>query len=1152
MRLQTLELIRYGKFTEQTLHFPKADCDFHLIVGANEAGKSTLRRAVSELLFGMPLRSEMDFLHPLADLRLGAVIQSDVGGLAFHRSRGRKSLRRPDDEALVDATLVEHLGLTSETMFKRMFCLDLTELLAGGKSILDASDDVGQLLFQSASGLSSLGKVRDALGKEADLLFAPRRSGERAFYQALEQLDTAKHTLRSATVKTSQWTAAMDRVEALQTSQKEASAQYQALSGERQKLERVRRIAPSVAQLRDVQARLEMLAEVVEFPQDAAPRLAEAEEALAVQAVIFNLHRESLASLQTQLAGLLSDEAVLQHAAAAEAFVARSHACVEHRQKIARAEHELQILLRDAASLAVQLGWSTDEVTLRERVPGALALKTLESVLEDRGALLQAQQSALLNHVRAEAALSRLQAQAGAPELASVPLSPALPAALQDAQALQTSHARQRKLSAELAQVEALRESALAALSTWSLTLTSLAALPAPAEEQVSMLKAERAGLINAVETARQQRAQALEQDRQSALALEQFAASHGVVTLDEVQQARTARDAMWGQIKQEEIPLPSGAPKLDQAIAEADRLVDSQRDHAEDSARLLNLRQTQLRDAAAVAAREEQLVEAQQALEAFEARWTQQAQTMGLPGMPLLDLSAWLVRRQAALDAAAAVQAKAAELATEQADEAAAMTTLLLAMQTSGAADLDGESLAALCQRAVALIRTRQAAEVAAGQRATQLAEAQTELTHQALAVRASETALGQWQARWDGAVKAAALAGDWLTPDSARHAIEVVEQVLGLMAQADDLRQRQIEVMQNELAEFEAAAEVLEHALGRSDADAFAWAQALTQRLQAARELQQARSRLSGEILNSETQVRAAEAALATTRAALQSLYSLAESEDHAMLRTRIADSDRRRALDTELQQYRQAILNAGDGLSLDDLLISCDSVASETLKPRLEEMDGQLSALVERQTRLATELAQAQAELDKAQGGADAAQAESKRLESLAQLGDAAERYMTVATAHRLLRWAIDRYRERKQGPLLQQASELFSRLTLGGFARLSPDFEVTPPRLIAVRASGERVGIDGLSEGTRDQLFLALRLAALEMQIENDRPLPFIADDLFVNFHDSRSRAGLAALGQLARKTQVIFLTHHDHLVDVARECVGSEINVIHLG
>jgi uncharacterized protein YhaN len=36
-----------------------------------------------------------------------------------------------------------------------------------------------------------------------------------------------------------------------------------------------------------------------------------------------------------------------------------------------------------------------------------------------------------------------------------------------------------------------------------------------------------------------------------------------------------------------------------------------------------------------------------------------------------------------------------------------------------------------------------------------------------------------------------------------------------------------------------------------------------------------------------------------------------------------------------------------------------------------------------------------------------------------------------------------------------------------------------------------------------------------------------------------------------LGELSRRTQVIFLTHHEHLVDVAREAVGPAINVVRL-
>lgn len=46
------------------------------------------------------------------------------------------------------------------------------------------------------------------------------------------------------------------------------------------------------------------------------------------------------------------------------------------------------------------------------------------------------------------------------------------------------------------------------------------------------------------------------------------------------------------------------------------------------------------------------------------------------------------------------------------------------------------------------------------------------------------------------------------------------------------------------------------------------------------------------------------------------------------------------------------------------------------------------------------------------------------------------------------------------------------------------------------------------------------------------------MPFLADDLFINYDDDRSRAGFEGLGELAWHTQVIFFTHHEHLMDFA--------------
>ncbi|BDI05768.1 ATP-binding protein [Sphaerotilus microaerophilus] len=1179
MRLQTLELIRYGRFTDEKLVFPHSDCDFHLVVGPNEAGKSTLRRAVSELLFGMPLRSDMDFRHPLAELRLGAVIESAASTLAFHRARGRKPLRRPDDSVLADAALTEHLGGTTAGLFERMFCLDLAGLLKGGHSILDASDDVGQLLFQSAAGLSSLGALRDALAAEADSLYAPRKSGSRAFYAALDPYEAARQTLRGATVNTRAWSAAQGEVERLDAAYGEAGGRYRALSAQRQRLERIRRIAPRVAQLHDLQAQLAELAQVPLFPTEAAQRLADGEVTLATQTARLELLRQAEQALQVQRAALTVDAAVLAQAGAVEALAAQGQACSHHPRDIGRREEEVSTRLRDAAALAAQLGWPADEAALRARLPSPLALRALATLMQQRGALLQVRQSAEEGLQRTRTALERLQGQPGLqPQAGSAPVAAAsivadLAAALQEAQPLKAGAARQRALDTAMAQAGVQLDAALVALGAWRREPAALAALSLPSEERLTVLKAERARLMADADAARRQLTQAQEQARRSALALAQFtAATAQVVTLDDVQQARSARDQVWGGIKRQPADLAERAPELDHAIERADALVDRQRDQVDQSARLAGLRQDSARDEAAAAAARQQSDEAGRRLVDFDARWAEQAGAAGLPRMALLDLSGWLVHRRAALDAAATLDARRMEQVAQKQAEAQVTAALQQALRAcvgelpgasaaTGASGTTGTtgtlSLAALCSRAEQWLAAQQAERAQAEARAMQITQAQAELDHQAQRLHRGSAEVAQWEMRWQEAVKAASLEGPWMTPEAAADAVEQVDRVRELLAQADELRVQRIQTMRRDLADFDQAAQALRQTLGAPDeaghggTDPFAWARSLQERLRRAQEAKRESERLQAELQEHASALRSAETALAATHAALGPLYTLAQTPDPARLRTHIAASDRRRRLEAEAQQQRQAIVEAGDGLALDALLTEHAAAEPQALKADIEALDAQLGAEVEQQTRLAGELAQARAALARIHGGSEAAVAESKRLEALAQLGDTAERYLHVATGHRLLRWAVDRYRERRQGPLLQRASTLFAQLTLGRFARLTPDFEVTPPRLIALRPDGERVHIDGLSEGTRDQLFLALRLAALELHIASDRSLPFIADDLFVNFHDSRSRAGLAALGELARRTQVIFLTHHEHLVDVARECVGREINVVTL-
>ncbi len=1202
MRLQSLELIRYGRFTDRSLNFPPSHCDFHLIVGPNEAGKSTLRRAVAELLFGMPLRSEMDFVHPLAELRLGAVIESaGVAPLAFHRARGRKSLRRPDDSPLPDTALADHLGSSSQGLFERMFCLDLPGLLQGGQSILDASDDMGQLLFQSAAGLADLGRLRDALAQEADGLYAPRRSEKRAFYLALDQVEAARRTLRECTVNTRVWSAAVAEVERLEAAAAQADGRWRQLATQRQQLERLRRIAPRVAQWQELQEQLAALGPTLPLPADAAQRLAEAEVALATQAATLQLQRRSAAQLQQQLQALTPDDAVLAQAAAVKALAEQGQACAHHLRDIGRREDEVQQHLREAAALAAQLGWPGEEAALRERLPSPLMLKALSGLMQQRGALLQAQESAERALARTQNDLARLETAAAGPghtqhtkhtdqtgqtgqtgqaeAAAPSPLDSRardLQTALRQAQPLLAA-AHLRSLETAAAQASDQLDQALAALGPWRQEVVQLAGLSLPSEERLSALKAEHATAQAACATALQQQALAQEQARRAALALAQFGAAQQVVTPQEVFQARRARNTLWQGIREQPQTLDEAAPRLDQAIEQADTLVDRLRDQADQAARLIGLRQAAEREEAAALAATRQADEAARRCALLDSTWADQAASIGLPGMPLLDLSGWLGLRRNALQAGATLDQLRRELAARQQAETQAAAALAQALRAFGPALPDpddsggaGAALAALCSRAEQLLAEHQTRCAQAAARAEELARAHQDQAQQALQLQHCCAAVAQWQQRWQAALAAAslqtqALPAEVMTPDLAQAAVERVEQLRERLGQVDELRVQRIHTMQRDLADFDRAASQLRCSLAPASAggpndehqspadtpDSHAWAAAMLERLQRARDVHKEQQRL----LNAQRETLAAlqrcEAALAASQAAVAPLYTLAQTAEPATLRERIAASDQQRRLQAQLQPQRQALLEAGDGASFEALLAEHGAAATQDLKAQLELLDGQLEAVAEERRRLAVELNRAQAERDHIHGGDAAAQAESKRLEALSQLGDVAERYLQVATGHRLLRWAVDRYRERRQGPLLQRASALFAQLTLGGFARLAPDFEHDPPRLEAVRASGERVGIHGLSEGTRDQLFLALRLAALELHIAADRPLPFIADDLFVNFHDQRSRAGLTVLGELARKTQVIFLTHHEHLVEVARECIGPTINVLTL-
>ncbi|HEM7805278.1 ATP-binding protein [Burkholderia cenocepacia] len=1149
MRISQLDLIKYGKFTDETLRFPSASEDFHVIVGPNEAGKSTIRTAVSELLFGMKLQTPLDFLHSTPELRIGGVLESGAGELAFHRARGRSSLRTPADDKLPDDYLAAILDGATREFFEQMFGLDHGRLVDGGRSILDASDKLGQVLFESAAGVGSLGPVREELDARALELWAPRRSGS-AFALAETAFNEAVAELKAVQVRTRDWVDRKDAREAVEQQIEQARAEQRRLEALRSKLERVRRLAPYLKELTVKDAALAELGAVVELPPTAYADLLKAQGDLAAEQKVLEERRADLLAKRQARDAIAADADTLALEADIEALDRLRGACMNHAQDLLLLGADVERHLSAALSAAAQLGWPTDEASLRAALPTALSLQTVANLLREHGALHQALAGARESLDERTRELAQVREQQA--RLSTVDVPQALRAALADAQGFRNSGPREQALAHDIAAAERTLTGALDALGQWRMPVETLRALDVPSAARLGALLKEDSERASAAAAARDARDGALEELERLVLQEKHFAENHKVVTTADVLAARARRDGAWGEIRSGAVDLATGAPAVDAAIRLADELVDAQLGATQAAATLQSLRQQVESARAGVTRRQAALNERERELTAHRDAWAALATTAAVPGMPLAAMGDWLAKRDAVFAAQAELDRQRREFDAMRAARAsaeAALRAALLPVSRGGEAD----GLAALVAVAETFV---QSAEKAAAQKDSlddRAREAERGCATAQLRADHAQTAYDAWQAQWRDALADAKLSASATTLAAAEGALGLANTVTAELADADAPRNR-IAAIRAELNALEAGARRLAEALAPEWLASGDWpdvARRLTMRLAAAREIARAIDRADEAVRQADGKVADAAAAVAGADARIQPLLQRAGVASIDAALPLAERSDRQRQLRQAVDAAHEALVRDGDGLSRSavEAEVAEQDIADvpahlEAVKQSLDDVGKRLNALSQQQVVAD----QAFGAID---GQANAAVAESKRQEALAAMGDAAEQYLEAATASRLLKWATDRYRDQKQGPMLRRAGEIFAGLTLGEFAKLTVDTERTPPALYARRTKGTSVEVAGLSEGTRDQLFLALRIAALELQLGSRTALPFVADDLFINFDDARAKAGLDALRDLSTRTQVLFLTHHDHLLPLVRDVFGARVNVVEL-
>lgn len=1069
MRYETVELVRYGRYAGRRLEFPRRDCDFHLVLGGNEAGKSTLRQAFHDLLFGIPMNTPMAFLHQGADLELKAVVSGERGELAFGRRRKRNAgLVDARGEPLAPEVLLRWLGEVGPAFYERMFGLDHRRLEHGARAMLEAADNVDSVLFQAAAGVSALNGVLERLRAEADALWGPRRSRERAWYVAAGRLDDALSDLKASTVRPSRWHELQRECSRLEEAFARAESAHRELLHRKRELERLRRSAPLLAQIR----RYEVL--LAGHESDGGDDLSQ----------VLALQKEIQAADETRAL------------------------MIEYRRGIADLAARMDLLGGQLADIFRQLGRPAPQLHVGQQsgleagLPARPLLRRIAQLLQ-RGRELEAQRRRSRDALE-ERRHERERLQCETAGLAAVPVGQDLRAAVEAVNAagdLESAMAAARRQCERQAQVleRRLRSLARPGLDVSADTGVAVEWLeqmnPWPSAALAELVQ-QRQRLHGEVETGERRLGEARLKAQEAALKLEQFRRSRRAVSRDEVLAARRERDALWQALHGGRASLAEDGDRLGLLIQHADHVVDLHVQTVEDAAQLQLLEHENERCALGVRGQEEMLASAEQALAAFDDGWQEACASRGLPPMPPAEMQGWLAAREAVLAAAENLDIANKEAVALQQRHDALFGVLRVALgRVCEVEAVDLATLAAARDRASTLLHEAERVQARRQALDEQLTRVESQLPALEREHAQLEADVDAWRADWQQAIADAALpaGADDAYVEAALELFESADELFGQLRECAGERRRMME----SLDDYVRSVGRLAAGLGdesQEDVDALVrrWVARLEQARAAERERGEARRRL---------------------------------------------------------EELNERLLQEGEGRSRQEMEAALQGVDVSTLAIQSEKLDAALEEAAATSNRLAVERQQARSALEAVSGGSEAAQAEARRQEALADMAEIAERYVHLHAQQRLLGRVMEWYRDRKQGPLLARAGEIFADLTLGAYAGLV--VEVDEKLLHARRADGFLVPLDGLSDGTRDQLYLALRLAALELYLDNATPLPFIADDLFINYDDRRAMAGLRRLGEVAQRTQVIFLTHHAHMVELAQTVLGGRMNLIEL-
>ncbi|KPH06698.1 hypothetical protein CO657_33200 (plasmid) [Rhizobium acidisoli] len=1150
MRLRRLDLTRYGKFTDHSIDFGAVhpgSPDLHIVYGLNEAGKSTTFAAYLDLLFGIGERSTYNFLHPYNTMKIGARLEFDGAEYELARLKLRTgSLVDDRGQAVNEALLAGALGGIGREAYRTMFSLDDQSLKEGGNAIIQSKGELGELLFSASSGLAGLSRSLVTAADEANVIYKKRSSSTKLaeLKRSLEALKAERNaidTLASA-------------YSTLKSTHEHADAAYIATTRElaeakarHQDLTRLLGALPAALELWRLDKDAADMGDLPRPPSEwfaLLPQLSRDETRL--QALLETADR-TLRQLTDEIEAIVIDDKALTVAAHMDMldqgrarYLAAESDLPKRRLALAEQEAVLARLLADLE----QPGHATPEALL---LPASL-IGIIRDLIERRSGVEAKLAAASRELVRARENLERLGKKDGSQNGAAV-LDPARLGRIEAALSRLTGSDLAVRLTLDertLVQAQRIQANQFAQLAPWTGDVVALQLTSAAEPRQIEAWRGQATAVDKRIGD---HEARLRDLGTEQALTKARIAAfiAGGSIDDAEAMRLRDERDAAW-QVHLASLDAAT-ARAFEERMRQDDMVSAGRLSRAQDLAELRQLRQTEAATAAAIERQRELLAEARAEHDALAER------IRGLlPGTIEYDaeasariaaLETWSTRRAAALAAWGDLQRAEETVDALRGELDGHAATLAASLADAGLGDANHLPVTELMQTANDMLAAGKAERAARQAHEKAIGDLSRDLRERERDRQEAEATMAAWDREW-----AEALSRSWFADKAgSMAAVRAMLNALGtlpaILKERDDLASR-VAAMERDQEQFrgDIAGLLADCGLSPSAADTLASANALVERYEAARHAAQLRADRQADLEKHLEKRRALEEELAVHNARRNELTSYFGTDSLASVDAFLSQARDRDRLEARAATLRGQITEALRATSFAEAERRLADVDADAVERDAMELDARIEDLTERAKLLYSDVSLARQKLE-AVGGDDAvARIEAKRRTTFLEIEELAVRHLTLRAGTLAAEQALHIYREKHRSSMMNRASEAFRLITGGNYSGLTTQPDRDREILIGVSRDGGSKLADAMSTGTQFQLYLALRLAGYEEFAALRRPVPFVADDIMESFDNPRSEEVFRLLGDMAKVGQVIYLTHHWHLCEIARDVVPN--------